>query len=227
MRTVSLRKIQHSTFIIQMVRVAIFDDNKSFIDGMKILLMDNENYFLSGTFPNAIHATQKIARSKPDVVIMDIKMPEVSGIQAVSEIKAEYPKVQILMQTVFEDDNNVFAAICAGASGYLLKGTPPDRMLAAIQEVYEGGSPMSPQIARKVLGLFQNQFIFQKDYEDLTEREKDILRCLVDGLSYKMIADKLIISYHTVNAHIRKIYEKLHVNSSQEAISKALKQKLV
>lgn len=210
-----------------MINVTIFDDNKSFIDGMKMLLMDNEKYFLSGAFPNAIRATQKIAKSKPDVVIMDIKMPEVSGIQAVREIKAEFPNIQILMQTVFEDDNNVFAAICAGASGYLLKGTPPDRMLSAIQEVYEGGSPMTPLIARKVLSLFQNKYCFDNEFYNLTEREKDILRCLVDGQSYKMIADTLNISYHTVNAHIRKIYEKLHVNSSQEAISKALRQKLV
>lgn len=210
-----------------MIRVVIFDDNKSFIDGMKILLMGNEQYYLSGTFSNAIHATQKVTKSQPDVIVMDIKMPEVSGIQAVREIKAVFPKIQILMQTVFEDDNNVFAAICAGASGYLLKGTPPDRMLQAIQEVYEGGSPMSPTIARKVLSLFQNQFCYDNEFYNLTEREKEILRCLVDGQSYKMIADTLSISYHTVNAHIRKIYEKLHVNSSQEAISKALKQKLV
>lgn len=210
-----------------MIRVAIFDDNKSFLDGMKILLMDSEQFLLSGMYNNAINVISKIAKSKPDVVIMDIKMPEVSGIQAVKEIKEQFPSVQILMQTVFEDDNNVFAAICAGASGYLLKGTPPDKMLAAIQEVYEGGSPMSPQIARKVLSLFQNKYCFETEFYSLTDREKDILRCLVDGQSYKMIADSLKISYHTVNAHIRKIYDKLHVNSSQEAISKALRQKLV
>jgi DNA-binding NarL/FixJ family response regulator len=210
-----------------MVRVTIFDDTKNFIEGMKILLMGNDNYFLSGAYANAINAVQKVAKSKPDVVVMDIKMPEVSGIQAVKEIKEQFPTVQVLMQTVFEDDNNVFAAICAGASGYLLKGTPPDKILEAIQEVYEGGSPMTPLIARKVLSLFQNRYCFDKEFYDLTEREKDILRCLVDGQSYKMIADSLKISYHTVNAHIRKIYDKLHVNSSQEAISKALRQKLV
>lgn len=210
-----------------MIRVAIFDDNKSFLDGMKILLMDNDQFLLSGMYNNAINVISKIAKSKPDVVIMDIKMPEVSGIQAVRQVKEQFPEVQILMQTVFEDDNNVFAAICAGASGYLLKGTPPDKMLSAIGEVYEGGSPMSPQIARKVLGLFQSKYCFDTEFYSLTDREKDILRCLVDGKSYKMIADSLTISYHTVNAHIRKIYDKLHVNSSQEAISKALRQKLV
>jgi DNA-binding NarL/FixJ family response regulator len=210
-----------------MIRVTIFDDNKSFLESLKILLTGSSSFLLSGSYSNALKISQKIAQSKPDVVIMDIKMPEVSGIEAVRALKMEFPNVQVLMHTVFEDDSNVFAAICAGASGYLLKGTAPDRMLLAIQETYEGGSPMSPLIARKVLTLFQTQFCFKSEFFDLTEREKDILRCLVDGLSYKMIAEKLIISYHTVNAHIRKIYEKLHVNSSQEAISLALRQKLV
>jgi DNA-binding NarL/FixJ family response regulator len=210
-----------------MIRVAIFDDNNSFLEGMKILLMGNENFLLVGAFSNAIKVTQKIAKCNPDVVVMDIKMPDVSGIQAVTEIKKEFPNIQILMQTVFEDDDKVFSAICAGASGYLLKGTPPDEMLKALQEVYDGGSPISSHIARKVLGLFQTQFSFTDQFYDLSPREKDVLKLLVEGQSYKMIADSLFISYHTVNAHIRKIYDKLHVNSSQEAISKALRQKLV
>jgi DNA-binding NarL/FixJ family response regulator len=210
-----------------MIRIAIFDDNQVFIEGMKILLMGNENFLLVGSFNNAIKSIQKITKCQPDVVVMDIKMPEVSGIQAVKEIKEVFPQIQILMQTVFEDDDKVFSAICAGASGYLLKGTSPDDMLKALQEVYDGGSPISPQIARKVLGLFQNQFCFSDQFYDLSNREKDVLKLLVEGMSYKMIAESLNISYHTVNAHIRKIYDKLHVNSSQEAISKALKQKLV
>ena len=210
-----------------MIRVAIFDDTKAFIESLKLLFEGNDDFYLSGAFSNAINATQKIGRSTPDVVIMDIKMPEVSGIEAVKSIKEAFPAVQILMHTVFEDDNNIFAAICAGASGYLLKGTSPDHMLEAIKDAHMGGSPMSPQIARKVLNLFQTQFCFKSEFYDLTDREKQILRCLVDGQSYKMIADTLNISYHTVNAHIRKIYDKLHVNSAQEAISKALQQRLV
>jgi DNA-binding NarL/FixJ family response regulator len=210
-----------------MIRVAIFDDNKSFLEGMKILLTGNEAFLLTGAFANAQNAVQKVAKSQPDVIVMDIKMPEISGIQAVRAIKAEFQDVQIIMQTVFEDDNNVFAAICAGASGYLLKGSSPTKIIEAIAEAHAGGSPMSPPIARKVLTLFQSQYCYNNDFYDLSAREKDILRCLVDGQSYKMIADTLKISYHTVNAHIRKVYDKLHVNSSQEAISKALKQRLV
>ena len=131
------------------------------------------------------------------------------------------------MQTVFDDEDKVFAAICAGASGYILKGTSPDDILEAIAEVLTGGSPMTPSIARKVLSFFQSVQQPEPEFYDLSKREKDILKCLVDGKGYKMIADMCFISVNTVNSHIRKIYEKLHVNSSQEAIFKALRQRLV
>ncbi|WP_420150442.1 response regulator [Spirosoma sp.] len=210
-----------------MIRVAIFDDNKTFTDNLSLLFEGSEDYVLTGVFSNALNVVQKVAKARPDVVIMDIKMPEVSGIEAVKTIKKDFPAIQILMQTVFEDDDKVFAAICAGASGYILKGTSPDGILEAIAEVYTGGSPMSPTIARKVLSFFQTVHQPEPEFYDLSKREKDILRCLVDGQSYKMIADTCFISINTVNSHIRKIYEKLHVNSSQEAISKAIRQRLV
>lgn len=210
-----------------MIRVAIFDDNKTFTDNLSLLFDGSEDYLLTGVFPNALNVLQKVARARPDVVIMDIKMPDVSGIEAVKTIKKEYPAIQVLMQTVFEDDDKVFAAICAGASGYILKGTSPDDILEAIAEVYTGGSPMSPTIARKVLSFFQTTRQPEPEFYDLSKREKDILRCLVDGQSYKLIADTCSISVNTVNSHIRKIYEKLHVNSSQEAIIKAITNKIV
>jgi len=210
-----------------MIRVALFDDNKAFSSSLELLLKDSDDFLLSGTFGNAMNVLQKVAKAKPDVIIMDIKMPEVSGIEAVIAIRKEYPTMPILMQTVFEDDDKVFAAICAGASGYILKGTPPIKVLEAIAEVYAGGSPMSPSIARKVLTFFQSQQSVQTEFYDLSKREKEILKHLVEGYSYKMIADVCFISFNTVNAHLRKIYDKLHVNSSQEAISKALRQKLV
>lgn len=210
-----------------MIRVAIFDDNAAFTSSLDLLLNDSDDYTLCGAFNNATNVLMKIAKSKPDLVIMDIKMPEVSGIEAVTTIRKEYPHLPILMQTVFEDDDKVFAAICAGASGYILKGTSPQKVLEAIAEVYAGGAPMSPSIARKVLQFFKTQQTAPAEYFDLSNREKEILKYLVDGYSYKMIADACHISFNTVNAHLRKIYEKLHVNSSQEAISKALRQKIV
>ncbi|MBO0951242.1 response regulator transcription factor [Fibrella forsythiae] len=209
-----------------MIRVAIFEDDKTFADNLRLVLVDNDDYHLVGTFPNAIRAVERVAHCRPDVVIMDIKMPDVSGIEAAGAIKATYPGIQILMQTVFEDDDKVFAAICAGASGYLLKGTPPDKLLEAITDVYMGGTPLSPGVGRKVFRFFQEQQAARPEFYDLSKREKEILAHLVDGNSYKMIADVCGISVNTVNAHLRKIYEKLHVNSSQEAISKALRQKL-
>lgn len=210
-----------------MIRVAIFDDNKTFTDNLSLLFDGSDDYVLAGVFSNALHVLQKVDKSKPDVIIMDIKMPDVSGIEAVQIIKKAHPTIQILMQTVFEDDDKVFAAICAGASGYILKGTSPDDLLEAIAEVYAGGSPMSPVIARKVLSFFQSIQQPEPELYDLSKREKEILKCLVEGLSYKMIADACFISTNTVNSHIRKIYDKLHVNSSHEAVSKALRQKLI
>ncbi len=211
-----------------MLRITIFEDTAMQFEGLKMLIEEQEDMILAGAFRDATGVMNKIRRTKPDVILMDIKMPEVSGIEAVKEIKAEFPEIQIIMQTVFEEDDKIFAAICAGASGYLLKGSSPDRYIEAINEVAVGGSPMTPMIARKVFHIFQNQFT-QHDtgYQELTQKEKDVLKCMVDGLSYKMIADKLEITFHTVNSHTKRIYEKLHVNSASEAVSKALRNKLV
>jgi DNA-binding NarL/FixJ family response regulator len=211
-----------------MLRITIFEDTAIQFEGLKMLIEDQPDMLLAGAFRDATGVMNKIRRTKPDVILMDIKMPDVSGIDAVKEIKAEFPEIQIIMQTVFEEDDKVFAAICAGASGYLLKGSSPDRFIEAIKEVSTGGSPMTPMIARKVFQIFQGQFN-NKDvgYQELTPKEKDVLRCMIDGLSYKMIADKLEITFHTVNTHTKRIYEKLHVNSASEAVSKALRNKLV
>jgi DNA-binding NarL/FixJ family response regulator len=211
-----------------MLRITIFEDTAMHFEGLKMLIEDQQDMILAGAFRDATGVMNKIRRTKPDVVLMDIKMPDVSGIEAVKEIKAEFPEIQIIMQTVFEEDDKVFAAICAGASGYLLKGSSPDRFIEAIKDVYAGGSPMTPMIARKVFNIFQHQYSKQgAEYQELTAKEKDVLRYMVDGLSYKMIADKLDITFHTVNSHTKKIYEKLHVNSASEAVSKALRQKIV
>ena len=162
------------------------------------------------------------------VVLMDINMPGISGIEAVHIIKEKFPAVQILMQTVFEDNDKIFAAICAGASGYMLKKTTPQKMLEAVEETYQGGAPMSPSVAGKVLQMFRSQSnITKHEFIQLSVREKEILSLLVKGKSYKMIAVECFISTDTVSTHVRHIYEKLHVHSKSEAVAKAIKQKLV
>jgi DNA-binding NarL/FixJ family response regulator len=168
---------------------------------------------------------------KPDVVLMDIEMPGMNGVEAVKHIKQHMPHITIVMQTVFEDDDKVFDAICGGASGYLLKNTPPSRLMEAIIEAHEGGAPMSPSIAKKTLNLFQKYLspLSDSKHQDyhLSSREKEVLQWMVCGYSYKMIADVCHISFDTVRTHIRNIYQKLHVACMSEAVAKAIKERLV
>jgi DNA-binding NarL/FixJ family response regulator len=207
-------------------RVIIFDDSKDRRDSLHYLLNMYDDMNCVDMFEDCTQVLKNIEDTKPDVVLMDIEMPGVNGIEGVKKIKQKFPEVLVLMQTVFEDDDNLFESIKAGASGYLLKKSDPDRIISAIREVVNGGAPMSPNMALKVLKFFQSAPATNNQYA-LTEREKTILSALVDGLSYKMVADKENISFHTVNAHVRKIYEKLHVHSLAEAVSKALKEKLL
>ena len=211
------------------IRVAIFEDNPIMMDAYRSILNGSPGYMCPGSFTSCNNWKNDIKKSNPDVILMDIEMTGINGIAATKLIKKEFPAVKILMQTVFEDDAKVFAAICAGANGYILKSTPPVKLLEAIKEVSEGGSPMTPSVAAKVLKMFkdQNRQSNALNDTDLSGREKEILTLLVDGLSYKFIADKLFISYETVHSHVKKIYQKLHVNSVNEAISKALRNKIV
>jgi len=213
----------------QIIYVTIFEDNKDLREGMQQILNASPGFSCASAYANCNNILRRLHESKPDVVLMDIQMPGMSGIEAAAVIRQEFPELPVLMQTVFEDDAKVFAAICAGANGYILKSTPPIKLLEAIREVFEGGSPMTPSIAAKVLRMFKDQNPKANSVEniDLSEREKEILALLVDGLTYKLIADKLFISYETVHSHVKKIYQKLHVNSVNEAISKALRNKIV
>ena len=212
------------------IRVAIFDDNNLFLDSISQLIENAPGFTLVGAFMDCVDIKEKIDSCQPDVVMMDIEMPKVNGIEGVKIIKKEYAKLNVLMQTSFEDDDKVFNAICAGASGYILKNTLPERILESIVEVYQGGSPMSPSVARKVLGFLQQPPAavakVVPDYK-LSNREKEVLSCLVGGMSYKMIADHCHISYETVRSHMKNIYEKLHVVSMTEAVAKAINQGLV
>lgn len=197
---------------------------------MSSLIEDAPGFQLAGAFTDCSDLDEKIKSSQPDVVMMDIEMPKVDGIEGMKLIKKNYPKLNVLMQTSFEDDNKVFSAICAGASGYILKNTLPARILECIVEVYQGGSPMSPSIARKVLGFLQTPAppaVKEVPNYNLSNREKEVLSCLVKGMSYKMIADTCHISYETVRSHMKNIYEKLHVASMTEAVAKAINQGLV
>ncbi|HYK44658.1 MAG TPA: response regulator transcription factor [Parafilimonas sp.] len=209
------------------IKVIMFDDNDSLRDSISMLLQDTKDFTLVESYSHCIDVIQNIKETQPDVVLMDIDMPGMNGIEGVRLIRKNFPTVQILMLTVFDDEEKVFAAIKAGAGGYILKNAEPKNLLSAISEVYNGGAPMTPAIARKVLYQFQHlQPDKTKEDYHLSSREKEVLASLVDGLSYKMIASKLNITYDTVRAHMKKIYEKLHVTSMTEAVAKAINQKL-
>ncbi len=213
------------------LKIAIFDDNKNIRDSISLLLATEPQFDLVGSFSHVLDCVVDIRAVKPDVVLMDIEMPGMTGIEAVIKIKKEFPQIQVLMQTVFEDDDRVFDSICAGASGYILKNFLNTKLVDAIKELQYGGSPMSPSIARKVLNKMQSVSAVIKPEEapdyHLTNREKEVLSCLVNGLSYKMIGSELNISYETVRSHVKKIYEKLHVASLTEVVAKAIHQKIV
>lgn len=213
------------------LRIAIFDDNKNIRESITLLLNTEASFTVVGSFSHVLDCVDDVKSCNPDVVLMDIEMPAMTGIEAVTAIKKDLPHVQILMQTVFEDDDRVFDSICAGASGYILKNHLNTKLIDAIKELQFGGSPMSPSVARKVLNKMQSVASVIKPEEapdyHLTAREKEVLSCLVNGLSYKMIASDLHISYETVRSHVKKIYEKLHVASLTEVVAKAINQRIV
>ena len=187
-----------------------------------------EEVSCTGAYEDAMDLEFKIRRSQPEIVLMDIDMPGIDGIEAVRIIREKFPAVQVMMQTVFEDNEKVFDSICAGASGYLLKNSLSEQIISAIKELKNGGAPMSPAIAKKVIHRFQDQnpYIKNEEYK-LGNREKEVLICLMKGMSYKMIGEVCFISIDTVKFHIKKIYEKLHVNSKSEAVIKAMKNRIV
>src|SRR5678816_615043 len=210
------------------IRVAIFEDNKSLRQGLYQLINGSEGFACVGAFEDCLNILHDIEVSKPDVVLMDIQMPGINGIEAVRILHEKYPDVRILMQTIFEESEKIFQSILAGASGYILKNTTSSRILDFIKETYEGGAPMSPTVATKVSKMVAIQTPSQSIVDfNLSEREKEILSCLVKGMSYKLIADACFISIDTVRGHIRNIYGKLHVNSKSEAVVTAIKGKIV
>ena len=209
------------------INIIIFDDNADRCDSLSALLQLTGDMHCLGMFPDCSHVEEQVAALQPDIVLMDIDMPNVDGIEGLKRIRAQFPAVKVLMQTVFEQNEKIFDSIRNGATGYILKTEPPERILNAIRDVYNGGATMTPSVAVQVLQFFQEKpAAKQQDYE-LSQREKEVLKLLSDGNSYKMIASKLDITYFTVNAHLKKIYEKLHVHSAGEALAVAYREKLV
>jgi DNA-binding NarL/FixJ family response regulator len=212
------------------IKVAIFEDNKLMRNGYEAICNGTVGISCCGAFTDVDDLDFKIRRTKPDVVLMDIELPSTDGITATKNILKNFPEIKILIQTVFEDDDKIFDAICAGASGYILKSTSPARLVEAILEVSSGGSPMSPYIANRVLKLFQQIALPAHSYDEnflLSSREKEILLLMTNGNNLRHIADKSFISYETVRTHVKRIYKKLHVASASEAVAKAIRERLV
>ena len=208
------------------IRVAIVDDDEEQRNSLNWLINSAEGFTCTGSYQNCADARKGIRENTPDVVLMDIGLGSSSGIQCVQTLKNEFTHLQIIMQTVYSEDEMIFESLRAGAVGYLLKKTPTDKILEAIRDAYEGGAPMSGEVARKVLSYFQAQKNTKLDTL-LSERESEVLKALIKGHSYQAIAHLLFISVNTVRFHIKNIYEKLHVNTRSEAVAKVLKNKLM
>jgi DNA-binding NarL/FixJ family response regulator len=202
-----------------MIHVVIIEDIKEIREGLQLLIDSSDGFTCLRTFASAEQAIEQHPQSCPDVALMDINLPGINGIEAVRQLKLQCPHTQFIMSTVYEDDENIFESLKAGASGYLLKKTAPSKILDAITEVVAGGSPMSGQIARKVIASFQKKDSID-DVEILTPKEKEVLKSLAKGLRYKEIADELGVSMETIRSHARNIYEKLQVQSRTEALNK-------
>lgn len=207
------------------IKVALVEDNSSLRESLSELVNSVEDLVCIGAYGNAEEFLQKVKSVSPHVVLMDIGLPGMSGVEAVFKLREYFPSAEVLMLTIYEDDKRIFDAICAGASGYLLKRTPPEKIVNAIHDIYRGGAPMTPKVARRVLALFRDTNPAISPSSRLSPREQEVLNELVNGLSYKMIADHLEISIDTVRSHIKHIYKKLHVNSNAQAINIALRSK--
>lgn len=210
-----------------MIRILLFEDNSDFIDSLSELIGNADGMELVGVYNNCKNVVKNVEYNQPDVVLMDIDMPVENGLQGLRSLRAAGSEVCVLMLTVFDDNDRVFQAICHGASGYLLKKTPPEKIIDAIREAHMGGAPLTPSVAKQVLKLFSQPFQKSIDLQTLTPREHDVLSFLVRGYSYKMAASEMNVSIETLRYHIKNIYTKLHVNSKSEAVAKAIQNKIV
>jgi DNA-binding NarL/FixJ family response regulator len=209
------------------IKVVIIEDLREVRNGLAMLINGTDAFRCVGRFRSMEEAIRNLGSDLPDVVLTDIGLPGMDGIEGIRLLRKQFPNLPFIALTVYDDDERIFDALCAGACGYLLKNTLPARLLDALREVVAGGAPMSPEVAKRVIMLFQSFVPPKTSVCRLTPQEKELLKLLVDGHSYKSAALKLDISYHTVSFHLRNIYEKLEVHSNTEAVAKALREKLV
>ena len=210
-----------------MIRVAIIEDQREIREGLKELIDGSEDCCCSVTFGSVEEVLPVIGRDLPDVVLVDIGLPGKSGIEGIRLLKERYPQLVLVVLTVFDDDRRIFEAICAGASGYLLKKTPAPRLIQGIRDAAAGGAPVSPEVAARVIALFRQTRPAPAADHDLTPHEVRVLRMLVDGHNYKTAALELGVTVNTISFHMRRIYDKLHVHTKSDAVAKALRDQIV
>lgn len=203
-----------------MIKVLIYEDDFNFRETLCILVNATESFELKGAFEHCNQISDHLIKYMPDVILMDIDMPGIGGLEGLRIVRGAKSPAQVLMLTIFDSNENIFKAICHGANGYLLKKSAPSKIIEAIQEVHDGGAPFTPSIARKILELFPKTPARSNEIDKLSIREKEILELIMKGFSYKMVAAELIISVETVRTFVKRIYEKLHVHSAHEAINK-------
>ena len=209
------------------LKVAIIEDQVRIREGLRTLIDGTDGYRCTGAFGTMEEAIEKISQNLPDAVLVDIGLPHMSGIEGIHLLKASYPNLPLVMLTVYEDDKRIFDALCAGACGYLLKKTPPARLLEGLQEAVRGGAPMTPEVAGRVIALFREIRPPEDAAYHLTPHEVRILKLMVEGYNHKTAAAELDVSVNTIRFHLRSIYEKLQVHSKSEAVAKALRSRLI
>ena len=209
------------------VRVAIVEDGREIRDGLVALIGGTPGFLCTGAFDSMEPALAAMDREAPDVVLIDLGLPRMSGTEGIRALKARHPDLAIVVLTIYDDDERIFQALCSGACGYLLKKTPPERLMEGIREAIAGGSPVSPEVARRMIAIFRDVHAPAAGGEPLTPHEVRVLRLLVDGHNYKTAAVELDVSVNTVAFHMKRIYDKLHVHSKSEAVAKALRHRIV
>lgn len=210
-----------------LIKAAVIEDQREIREGLCALIDGTPGYRCTGGFRSMEEALQRIAHELPDVILADIGLPGMSGIDGIPLLRERYPEARILMLTIYDDDERIFAALCAGACGYLLKKTPPARLLESLKEAVEGGGPMSPEVASQVIRLFRDFRPPEQTDHDLTPHEVRLLKLLAEGHNYKTAAGELKVSINTISFHMKHIYEKLHVHSKSEAVAKAMRSGIV